>query len=271
MQARRPDEAEFHAWVDGELSPESAARVAQWLAGNPDEAARMAALQAQNAGLGALHAQVLHEPVPLRLRYALRRPPVQWRWPHALAAGVMLSVGLGAGYGFATIRAPTQEAGVTAQLPVFVREAAAAHVVYAPEQRHPVEVAAQQQAHLVQWLSKRLGVPLKVPALDAEGFSLVGGRLLPGEAGQARAQFMYENETRQRVTLYVSVLSTVKAAVAPVAFQWTEDGSTQGFYWVDGNQGYALSAALSREQLHVLAGAVYRQLESTSGVRSARD
>lgn len=262
MQAHRPDEAELHAWVDGELSPESAARVAQWLAENPDEAARMAALQAQNASLRALHAQVLQAPAPPHLRRALHRPSVQWRWPHALAAGIMLSIGLGAGYGWGTNHAMVLQASAAAQLPVFVREAAAAHAVYVPEQRHPVEVAAQQQAHLVQWLSKRLGVPLKVPTLDAEGFHLVGGRLLPGETGQARAQFMYENAAGQRVTLYVSVLSKgdSRAVAAPVAFRWMEDGGTQGFYWIDGHQGYALSAALPREQLHALAEAVYRQL-----------
>ena len=48
---------------------------------------------------------------------------------------------------------------------------------------------------------------------------------------------------------------------APAAFQWTADGATQGFYWIDGHQGYALSAALPRERLHALAEAVYRQLE----------
>ncbi|KGH29326.1 anti-sigma factor family protein [Comamonas thiooxydans] len=262
MSTHRPDETMLHAWMDGELLPESAAAVAQWLAEHPDEAARMAALQAQNAGLQALHAQVLDEPVPLQLRRALRRPPVQWRWLHALAAGLMLSVGLGVGYGVGNHWAALPRASAVAQLPVFVREAAAAHAVYVPEQRHPVEVAARQQAHLVQWLSKRLGVPLKTPMLDAEGFHLMGGRLLPGEAGRARAQFMYEDAAGQRLTLYVSVLSkSGEATAAPVAFQWTNDGATQGFYWIDGHQGYALSAALPRERLQVLAEAIYRQLE----------
>ncbi|WP_298014920.1 anti-sigma factor [uncultured Castellaniella sp.] len=263
MSMNRPDETTLHAWVDGELAPERAAEVAQWLSAHPDEAARAAALQAQCAGLQALHAQVLDEPVPPRLRRALRRPPLQWRWPHALAAGMMLALGLGTGYGLggAGHDASPPAAGALAQLPVFVREAAAAHAVYVPEQRHPVEVAAQQQAHLVQWLSKRLGVPLKVPTLDAQGFHLVGGRLLPGEAGQARAQFMYQDAAGERVTLYVSVLPQGKTtAAAPTAFQWTRDGSTLGFYWIDGRQGYAVSAALPRERLHVLAEAIYRQL-----------
>ncbi|GAB2474673.1 anti-sigma factor [Comamonas humi] len=269
MSMSRPDETTLHAWVDGELAPESAAQVAQWLAEHPGEAARMAAFQAQRASLQALHSPMLDEPVPLQLRRALRRPPLQWRWPHALAAGVMLSLGLGLGYGAGYGlggggRGPlSPQAGAIAQLPAFVREAAAAHVVYVPEQRHPVEVAAQQQVHLVQWLSKRLGVQLKVPVLDAQGFQLVGGRLLPGEAGQSRAQFMYEDGAGERVTLYVSELPQDKAAAAaaPVAFQWAREGSTQGFYWIDGHQGYALSAALPRERLQVLADAVYRQLD----------
>ena len=241
MPARAPDEATLHAWVDDELAPDAATAVAQWLAEHPEAAARTAAFQAQRAGLQALHAQVLDEPVPPRLRRALRPPPVACQWPGAR---------------------PAPRAGTVAALPAFVREAAAAHAVYVPEQRHPVEVAAQQQAHLVQWLSRRLGTALKVPVLDEQGFHLVGGRLLPGEAGQARAQFMYQDAAGLRLTLYVSVLAHPGTQpAAPAAFQWTADGATQGFYWIDGHQGYALSAALPRERLHALAEAVYRQLE----------
>lgn len=265
MSTQRPDEITLHAWVDGELQPDAAAAVAQWLADHPDEAARMAAIHAQTAGLKALHAQMLDEPVPPQLTRAVRRPPTQWHWPHALAAGLMLSVGIGAGfglgYGRGQQRMPQAQTSPAMQLPGFVREAAAAHAVYVPEQRHPVEVAAQQQAHLVQWLSKRLGVPLKPPVLDAQGFQLMGGRLLPGETGQARAQFMYEDAAGERITLYVSVLNQqATRASAPAAFQWSRDGAMHGFYWVDGQQGYALSADLPRERLQILADAVYRQL-----------
>lgn len=262
MRVYCPDEATLHAWVDGELSADEAAQVAQWLAEHPEQAARMAAVQAQNAGLRALHAHVLQEPAPSHLRQALRQPRASWSWSHALAATVILSVGIALGYGFGTSQMVSHQSRQTSPLPIFVREAAAAHAVYAPEQRHPVEVAVQQQAHLVQWLSRRLGVALKVPSLDAEGFHLMGGRLLPGEAGQARAQFMYENSNGQRATLYMSVLSRrdSKVSTAPSAFQWTEDGSTQGFYWIEEDQGYALSAAMPRAQLQVLAEAIYRQL-----------
>ena len=44
MTPQRPDETTLHAWVDGELQPDAAATVAQWLAEHPEEAARMAAV-----------------------------------------------------------------------------------------------------------------------------------------------------------------------------------------------------------------------------------
>jgi anti-sigma factor RsiW len=84
----------------------------------------------------------------------------------------------------------------------WARRAAMAHVVYSPEVRHPVEVGADQEAHLGAWLSKRLGTPLKSPQLSAQGYALVGGRLPPGDRGPV-AQFMYQDGKGVRLTLYV--------------------------------------------------------------------
>lgn len=86
-----------------------------------------------------------------------------------------------------------------------MRQARYAHTVYAPEVCHPVEVTAAEQTHLVHWLSKRLGRTLKVPNLSAQGYELVGGRLLPGDTG-ARAQFMFQNGAGTRLTLYLGAM-----------------------------------------------------------------
>jgi anti-sigma factor RsiW len=150
----------------------------------------------------------------------------------------------------------------------FAHQAALAHAVFSPEVRHPVEVGAAEQDHLVQWLSKRLGRPLKVPVLASQGYTLVGGRLLPGEGG-ARAQFMFQNAAGLRVTLYLGALDARPAAAgrsadAPgnreTAFRYSTDGPVPSFYWVDQGFGYALSGAVSREELMRLAQLVYRQL-----------
>jgi anti-sigma factor RsiW len=141
-------------------------------------------------------------------------------------------------------------------MPSLAHNAAIAHVVYSPEVRHPVEVGADQETHLVQWLSKRLGTPLKVPHFSAEGFDLVGGRLLPGEQGPV-AQFMYQDAQGRRLTLYVR---TDAAENRETAFRYTLEGKVSVFYWLDGRLGYALSGELPREQLLRIAEAAYKQL-----------
>jgi anti-sigma factor RsiW len=263
------DDDMLHAFVDGQLDAQDAERVTQWLAERPADMARVVAWQAQRAQLRALHADVLDEPVPGALRNMLR--PRAPRWPYALAASVVLAAGFGLGWWARPAwqgDLPFARAGT----PPFVRDAAVAHAVYTPEKRHPVEVTAEQQEHLVQWLSKRLNAPLRAPVLTERGFNLVGGRLLPatGDAATARngpsanalasprAQFMYENANGERITLYVSVFSA--GAMAPTAFRFAEQGRTQTFYWIDGRQGYALSGELPKPVLAELAEAVYRQL-----------
>jgi anti-sigma factor RsiW len=142
---------------------------------------------------------------------------------------------------------------IVAALP---QQAALAHVVYSPEVLHPVEVRADDEAHLVHWLSKRLGAPVRAPHLRDSGYELVGGRLLPGETGPA-AQFMYQDATGRRLTLYVRIAA---ADNRETAFRYAQEGKVGVFYWVDGPFGYALSGELDRPRLLQVAESVYRAL-----------
>lgn len=249
-------DAELHAWVDGQLPPERAQAVAAWLLQHPEHARRVQEWQTQRLGLQALQRKVLEEPVPIALARATR--PKRWSaLPQALAASVLLALGFAGGWWW---HAPVPGGGPLAQaVPGFVQEARTAHVVYLPEKRHPVEVGAAEQAHLVQWLSRRLGVPLQAPQLQDKGFALIGGRLLPGQQGEARAMFMYENATGERVTLHISTLAQ-DAGRDPAAFRFTRTGQTDTFYWVEDRMGYALSGNLPRDTLAALADATYQQL-----------
>ena len=127
--------------------------------------------------------------------------------------------------------------------------------------RHPVEVGADQQAHLVAWLSKRLGAPLKAPQLGAQGWELEGGRLLPGQRGPV-AQLMYRNASGARLTLYVS---TEQQAGRDTGFRFAQEGPVSVFYWIDGKFGYALSGTLDKAALAAVANAVYAQLDPAGG------
>jgi anti-sigma factor RsiW len=151
-------------------------------------------------------------------------------------------------------RSPVVAADAAAAL---ARRAAVAHATYSPEVRHPVEVGADQEAHLVTWLSKRLGTPLRAPKLESVGYSLVGGRLLPGDSGPV-AHFMYQCNRGTRITLYVR---SDMGSNRSTAFRYAREGSIGVFYWVDSKIGYALSSAdISKDDLFKVANAAYQQL-----------
>jgi anti-sigma factor RsiW len=232
---------------------------------NPTEATA----QALDTALRDLHREVLAEPVPQAMLDAARRlenlqqQSARTRHWGGMAAGVVLAFSVGwLSHGQVSGGADTfasRQAG--ASVHEFVRQAGFAYAVYMPEKRHPVEVAAPEQEHLVQWLSKRLGRPLKIPRLEAQGFELVGGRLLPGEAG-ARAQFMFQNSQSQRITLYLGAMDKTasSAGTDSTQFRFEPDGPVPSFYWVEQGFGYALSGPVSKATLMALADAVYSQI-----------
>jgi len=280
------DETTLHAYVDGQLDPARAAAVADRLLRHPRAAQQVLAWREQRESLQALHREWLDEPIPPRLTAALRPEAANApRWPRAWAAALLLTVGVGTGLAGgwgghawwhakqeaaerASAEAAARAAGRDPSVPDYVRDAAIAHAVYQPEQRHPVEVGADQADHLIQWLSKRLGQPLHAPVLRDYGWKLVGGRLLPAGddaapgAPLARAQFMYENETGERFTLYVS--TGARSPEAPVAFRLTrrvEAGqTTRSLYWIDGTLAYALSGNFDEKRLRILADLVHARI-----------
>jgi len=257
MSEQQPvSEAEIQAWADGRLAASRRADVEAWLAARPEEAERAAAYRSLNEELRTHYDAVLQESVPSRLERPARRG-ARLRTV-AMAAGwaaLGIAIGVVGGWQLRAVQAPAPVAQPEA--PVIARRAALAHATYAPEVRHPVEVGADQEQHLVAWLSKRLGGQVRAPKLDAEGMALVGGRLLPGESGPV-AQFMYQCARGRRVTLYVR---TEGPDQRETAFRYARENNVRVFYWIDRTFGYALSSAdLDREELLKLANVAYRQL-----------
>jgi anti-sigma factor RsiW len=209
-------------------------------------------MKALSQALHQLYDPVLEESVPQRLHARPRR----WR-AMAFAAGWLVAgicVGMLAGW---QLHASRPAVALQAEVPGFVKRAAIAHATYSPEVRHPVEVGADQEQHLVAWLSKRLGAQVRAPKLDSMGYSLVGGRLLPGDNGPV-AHFMYQTDKGRRITLYVRTEATENRETA---FRYAAEGNVKVFYWIDRKFGYALSSAdLGREDLIKVANAVYQQL-----------
>jgi anti-sigma factor RsiW len=264
------DDTLLNAWLDDELDAERRVEVEAWLREHPEEAARVRLWAADAEALRARQDSVLAEPVPQRLTQVVwsqapARVNTGWmRWAAAFAVFV-----LGGAVGAAITWRVERQAVLTAAAsagPNWVQRAAVAHSVYVPEVRHPVEVKAQEE-HLARWLTKRLEIPVKLFDLRAQGFELVGGRLLPDAKGPS-AQLMYQaigelpaGQQPVRVTIYLRKPEDG----TPATFRYEQQGRTGLFYWVEGASpghpacGYAIVGDLPRERLLALAEAIERQ------------
>ncbi len=244
-------EDDLHAYADGQLDSPRLIQVEAWLASHPERRAEVDAWRAQAAHLHHAFDRVLDEPIPMQLLPAANSP--RWLDARRLAAVAWLLLGGAAGF---FLRGETAgDASAVVASDSLPRQAAVAHAVYVPEVRHPVEVGVDQEAHLVAWLSKRLGAKLNPPNLQDAGYQLIGGRLLPGDRGEV-AQFMYQDGARKRLTLYVRPNAP---NTSDTGFRYANEGGIDVFYWIDGPFGYALSGNTGRDDMLHLATLVYRR------------
>jgi anti-sigma factor RsiW len=273
---------ELHALVDGRVPASELPALQVRLGQDPAAQARVSQWQQQRDLLRGLHKPLDSIPPPPELvaaAQALETRQARYRaWERlgGIAAGLVLTFGLGwMGRGLVP-QAENLSSNSPRVVREFVQQASVAHAVFTPEVRHPVEVTAADQAHLVQWLSKRLGKPLQLPQLQALGYDLVGGRLLPGSSndrvsgsGSTRAQFMYQNAAGARITLYLGALaptsptgtgSSTLRLQDETAFSLADNAGLPSFYWVDHGFGYALSGKVPTSELMAIARAVYQQL-----------
>ena len=249
-------EHDLHALVDGQLPHEKLSRINDYLHHNPEEAKKLASWELQKKGLKAIFDPVIDEPLPkemLKMTKDSAQTPVLFR-----VAAVLAWITIGTVFGW-FIHAAQITSNYMNAPPEYVERAAMAHAVYLPEVRHPVEVDASEEKHLTKWLSKRLKGRVKIPHFTDTGFNLIGGRLLPG-VDNAAAQFMYENKSGDRLTLYVNKADNINGETA---FHYAEQKNASLFYWIDPEFAYALVGQIPRESLLKLAHQVYQQLSDS--------
>ena len=250
-------ETDLHAFVDGKLAPERRAEVEAWIAARPDKAAEIANWQRQNEALALLFDGAAGETVPSRLDpHMIARSPAANRntaWPQwAAAAVITLALGGALGWAGRDFFAPSERQELIAS-------AVSAHALYVKENRHAVEVAATDKDHLVSWLSNRVERPISPPDLTPDGFTLVGGRLLPGyddEASGPAAQLMYENAAKERVTVYI----TAALADGRTEKEFNTRRNLDAFYWANDKITCTVVGDLPAEQMQTVSKKVYQQL-----------
>jgi anti-sigma factor RsiW len=252
-------EYELHLYVDGELPAGRREAVESWLANHPDDAIRVAAWREQAEAIQARFGQVSREPIPDRLKLdRIMRNRRSWAAIATAATLAAFVVGGAAGW-----IARGASAAAPNQTEVFASNALGAHRLYIGEVRHPIEVKAEE-AHLLPWLSRRIGTTFRAPDLAAFDLKLLGGRLLPSQAGPA-ALIMYEGPNGERFTIYCTRLDAPRTA-----FRYEDSTNFGVVHWIEGNYGWALSGPKDKERLKKVAGAAYEQLENRTTPAPAR-
>ena len=250
-------EAKLLAYADGRLEEAEKEAVERFLAANPDRAAEVAHWQRQNEALTVLFPPIANEPVPARLNpHKVARTVAandNSRLAQIAAALVLLVLGGLIGWGGRDIVTNAEAAS-----DALIDSAVVAHSLYVNENRHAVEVMAADSDHLVSWLSNRV-TQFVPPDLAAEGFALVGGRLLPANASvktSPAAQLMYENASGERITVYLtSALPDGKDA-----YEFTSRAALAAFYWANDRITCTVVGDLGEAQMQTVARKVYSQL-----------
>jgi anti-sigma factor RsiW len=170
----------------------------------------------------------------------------------AIAASVALLVGAVGGW-FANDYFGVQDDRQVAR--ALADAAIEAHRLYINEVRHPIEVRADE-AHLLPWLSRRVGSPVRAPDLADEGLKLMGGRLLPGSRSPT-ALIMYEGAGGERVT----ITATRAPRDSQTAFKWRQSGEFGALAWFESGLAFVVAGPAERDRLDRIARRVYAAYE----------
>ena len=280
-------ELELQAYLDGELPLERRIEVEAHLAEHPQAAAVLSQLKAIHHGLHHHYDALLEQPIPDAMAAQLAAINANTSpnttapgrsisriffprgYPSAVAASwLLLGSLIGTLLGSLLVApmtvqvgshtdTPAQVAGADSLQNDLVQPATFAHTLFTPERQYAVEIPGTHQQQLAAWLSERMHWQIRIPDLTEQGLQLVGGRLLPSTNRMA-AQFMYETQDGQRMTLYIR---RVNSQDQSLSFHFEEKDGLAVFYWLSSPLGYALTGQMDHAQMLTVVETIHRQLK----------
>ncbi len=294
------EEADLHALVDGEISPERRRQVEDHLLQHPEDAALVENWRRQNAALRTAFEPIAQEPPPLSLRNAAARnaiagpPPIEtgathWGRPSssrlvrrldearedrrrkaALSSALMLLAG--ATFAGVTVYALTRPGSSPPPITLaqgYVDRADMDYLTYARDPK-PVDYEPDRYADLLSLMRLKVGFA-HAPDLSPVGLRLLGGRVTPGLVSPA-GFLVYEADNGARVGLYFERAEAgPEPRVAPrvdsslTAVEWR--GSGMAFVLIGSLGSEAMQIAAERAAAAILApvaGVPPRRLEGVS-------
>ncbi len=255
------------AYSDGELDPVERANVERLLESDGDARRVLDGIQRQKNALKSAYDSILDEPVPPSLLNAVQASEMAKgerssgfsKWAMAASVAALFLGGTAGWFGanWNTTHGISGEEFAAA----FPERALDAHVVFASDIRHPVEVSAADPVHLRTWLEKRVGAQFGVPDLSSKGYTLIGGRLL-AEGDKPAGLLMYEEaSTKQRLSIYFA--KNARLDNSPMRFSYR--GKLMTCFWTEPDLVYALAGEQTKEQMLPLAELAHDGFEVGEG------
>jgi len=254
MSQRPITEEELHALVDDVLEPERRADILRYLQAHHDVAERVDIYRRQRDALRARLAPIAEAPLPpeLNIRTMAQRlgRDRTFQWPMALAASVLVSLGMAGGWLLHETVRPASTG-----LVALADEAESGFRVFASDMERPVELRAANASQLTRWMSSRLNYAVSAPDLSASGYRFMGGRLLATAHGPA-ALFMYDDDRGTRLVMVSRTMAHERdSRMRSIAYE-----QSSSIVWSSRGIGYGLVGRVDPHRLRQLADEAKRQL-----------
>lgn len=252
------------AYLDGELDAAEARSVEAMLETDPALQAELDALIAADALANDQFDAQLDQPVPLALAQKIKalpvgsppsRPASRPVWG-ALAAGLALF--MFGGMGGYVLKDRISPAGLQVAQAGWLNDIADYHAIYASQQRHLVEVGADESDHLKAWLGASVGADFSIPDLTGFGLTFEGGRLLVAN-GKPVAQLMYRQADGTVIALCLQSIPDGDTSSPPAFRQQTIKGF-DFVSWQGGGAAYVVVGPGGHSGLAEIAAQAAREV-----------
>jgi anti-sigma factor RsiW len=229
-------EADLHAYIDGELPAEREALVEAYLSTHPEEARRMETYRADGEAIARIFSRVAQAPV---WRSGLRQ-----RLLRIAAVIGLLILGSTAGWLAHDRLNPAPDA--------LVREAAAAHVIFASTAGPASSSLPLGNETLETVIAAVLGVPVRLPEVKDLGYELRAARTLPSSTTTA-VQLVYSAAGTPPISVYLRA----RPGAVETPLRVSREGPIGAVSWEDDDLDCAISGEADVKQLQAVARRVY--------------
>ncbi|MGF1592038.1 MAG: anti-sigma factor family protein [Kiloniellaceae bacterium] len=248
-------EIDLFAYADGQLEVDLPRKdeVERYLAANPDAAALVAEIRAQNDEIRAHHGAVLREPVPVRLSAVLHggSAPRSGRRLAQIAAAVALLVASSLTGWFIGQRDQDAQWALSG----FVERAAAVHSGTAADPS-ATPAAADAAIQPLGWLNQRIALELTAPDLTGQGFDLMAKEML-GPDSDPMVRLLYQRIDGTAINLFLRP----RWDEASSGLGRADAGDVNVLYWLDGPLAFAMTTNAAGVESDQLAVAIREAVE----------